>query len=239
MSKPKFNYKRSLVKTGTLDVAVSMGSDSVAISNFLSKGSRNLRLHYVNHGTAYAKSVETKFAEYLEFLKKKSKVSITGFIWGDSEKESMSKEAEFREFRYGIFDAFFKTLIHPHGDTNQLVVCHHLDDAVESYLMNAFTSASYDRRMPEVTQRPNYEVIRPFLLTPKQVINNSIVTEDLSQFVVEDPSNKDTSINRNFVRLELIPKIKERYTGIETVVKKHYNERRPQIDQKEILDTIP
>jgi tRNA(Ile)-lysidine synthase len=245
-------YKSSLIKAETLDVAVSMGMDSFVMMNFLANGSRNLRLHYVNHGTEYASKAEKNFRDYVSFLKFKGEkygrppIKIEGFVWGDPTKNSMSKEAEFRDFRYGLFDYFFSD---KKDTTNQLIVCHHLDDAVESYLMNAFTSASYDRKLPETTDRGTYEVIRPFLMTPKTSIlsyyEEKIYAED-KKYLTVDPSNDDTSFKRNFVRLELLPKIKEQYPGIDKVVRKLYinneksssKENRPS-KEEEIYDTIP
>lgn len=217
------NYKKKLVTADSLDIAVSMGMDSVAISYFLSNGRRDLRLHYVNHGTEYAKSAESKFYDYVKWLSDKSKIKITGLVHNEPPSEKLNKEAEFRDFRYGYFDSFFKNK----KGINELVVCHHLDDAIESYLMNAFTSATYDRKLPETTQRENYNIIRPFLLTPKENIikYSSKEFNNLTEWIVEDPSNQDTSIRRNWIRLVIAPQIKEQYAGLPKVVKKLYNEK--------------
>lgn len=245
-------YKSSLIKAETLDVAVSMGMDSLVMSHFLTQGSRNLRLHYVNHGTEYADKAEENFKQYvaaIEYINSKYKrtpIKIEKYIWGDPTGNPMSKEAEFRDFRYGLFDYFFST---KKDTVNQLVVCHHLEDAVESYLMNAFTSASYDRKLPEVTNRGDYEVIRPFLMTPKSAVKAYYknIPCGVSGYLTVDPSNSDVKYKRNFVRENLIPKIKEVYPGLEKVVRKLYieNEKDPHkeessiISQKEIYDTIP
>lgn len=204
----------------TLNVACSMGEDSVAISHYLANGKRPLILHYVNHGTEYALSAQSKFQEYLEFLRGTARVKVEGVIHRDPSLDSSDfGEAEFREYRYSKFDDYFKNK----KDTHQyLIVCHHLGDAVENFIMSMFTAGSTKRQLKEVTTRnAGYTVIRP-ILTTKQDIKDYIKRHDLEKWVVTDPSNTDNKFKRNWVRNELIPKIKEGYPGIETVVKKLY-----------------
>lgn len=213
-------FNKSLITSEVVDVALSMGEDSVAVSHFLTNWKKPIRLHYVNHGTEYSKIAESRFYEFCEFLKSKSKVNILEYVWCNSEiGGKLKSEAEFRNFRYDCFDSFFREL--PTCD-NKLVVCHHLMDAVESYLMNTMTSATYDRTLPVATSRNNYVVVRPFLLTPKPSISKYIDSKNLREWVVEDPSNSSHDYKRNWVRAELIPLIKTKYPGIEKVVRKIY-----------------
>lgn len=218
----KFDKSMISPQCERLDVAVSMGSDSVALSYFLSKGRIPIRLHYVNHGTPYADKAQEAFNKYSEFLANNSpSMHVTSVVSYKPSEELPFKEADFRDFRYGYFDAFFNQ---PHikNKTNQLVVCHHLADAVESYLMSTLTTHENKRILPLETDRGNYKVIRPFILTKKKQIEDFIIRNDLLKWIVVDPSNLDTSIRRNWIRHVLIPLIKTNYPGIEKVVSKIY-----------------
>lgn len=203
----------------SINVACSMGSDSVAISYFLANGHRPLTLHYVNHGTPYAPTAEKKFVEYSEFLNKNCKSPVDYVIHKDENLNSESfGEAEFRDFRYSKFDNYF---IGKSSDKERLVVCHHLEDAIENFIMSTMTTGTVKRKLNESTERSGYLIVRP-ILTKKESIWRFIKKHNLKDWIVEDPSNSDVKFKRNWIRHELIPKIKEGYPGIETVVKKMY-----------------
>lgn len=202
-----------------VNVAVSMGEDSLAISHFFSNGKRPVTLHYVNHGTPYAQLAEDKFLKYVEFLKNESSVEIKGIVHKDEDMDSSDfGEAEFREFRYGKFDSYFKG---KDWEKERLVVCHHVEDAIENFIMSVLTTGTTKRLMREAVRREGYCVIRP-ILTSKEYIKNYIKSKGIEKWVVEDPSNQDVKFKRNWVRKELLPKIREGYPGIEKVVKKLY-----------------
>jgi tRNA(Ile)-lysidine synthase len=204
-------------------VGVSMGLDSVVLSHFLFMGGRDLIFIHVNHQTPYSQLADEGFHHYTNFLfKEKEKYPQTKHVNSICLKDKMDttnfKEAGFRDYRYNLFDTFFNTM-GDHGSNNQLVICHHLSDAVESYLLNCLSSPNR-KLLPAVTQRKNYKVIRPFLKTRKKAIQEYAEKHDLLKWVVEDPSNTDTKFRRNWVRHSLIPFIDPQYPGLETLVLK-------------------
>jgi tRNA(Ile)-lysidine synthase TilS/MesJ len=68
------------------------------------------------------------------------------------------------------------------------------------------------------------KVIRPFILNSKDEINNFLKRNDLTKFIAEDPLNLDLTRRRNWIRMVLLPQIKEK-TNVEKVVKKKYLEK--------------
>lgn len=111
-----------------------------------------------------------------------------------------------------------------------IVVCHHLDDCVESYLMNCLNGTREYEPIPEQTivcHSPNVHysrfiyIIRPFLLTvTKKDLEAYCMANNLTQYVVNDPLNAKST--RGWLRREILPKLKEKYPGIDKVVRKMY-----------------
>lgn len=216
----KFNKKIvSTKKSDILFCAVSMGEDSVALSHFLSQGFRRICLVYVNHGTSYADSAQAKFEQYIHWLNKqrKSKFPITGIVKKNNNYTEGMSEAELRDIRYNLIGDAIKE----NSNNGEVIICHHLNDCVESYLMNCLNGVPEYAPIPKVTVRDKtYRVIRPFLTTSKKSIINYINNNNLSEWVVQDPSNNDTEYSRrNWLRHSVIPEIQKKYT-IETIVRK-------------------
>lgn len=212
-------FKRSLITNKNLVIGVSMGVDSLAVSHFLSRN-HNVNLIHVNHGTPLANYFQDKFLTYVSYLKSVSRHQVTYEVFkGETILET--SEAYLRDLRYGFFDKFMsvQTLF------TQLIVCHHLDDCVESYLMNCFNGKPEHDPIPEVTNRyldndKSYQVIRPFLKTEKSEFIDYCERNGLTEYLAEDESNFDTKYRRNWLRNVLIPEIETRYKGLKTVVKK-------------------
>lgn len=208
-------------KTDTLFCAVSMGEDSVAMSHYLSQGYRRICLIHINHGTEYADKAQKQFEHYVPWLNsiRKSKYPITGIVKNNASYTKGMSESDLRDIRYNLITE----AVNENGlsDINEVVVCHHLGDCVESYLMNCFNGVPEYAPIPIITDRGQCRVIRPFITTPKRDIVNYIQSNNLSKWVVQDPSNSDTKYSRrNWVRHVIIPEIKKNYVGVETIVRK-------------------
>lgn len=114
---------------------------------------------------------------------------------------------------------------------SDVIVCHHLDDAIESYLMNCFNGTPEYLPIPETTKLSKHKgsiyrtfvptIIRPFLTTvTKKDLEKYCMKNNLMQYVVEDPLNQKS--NRGWLRREVLPLIKQKYPGIDKVVRKKY-----------------
>lgn len=187
----------------------SAGVDSVAITHFMMNhyGIKNM-FHY-NHN--YQEVNESMEASARLF----SKDFNMNLIFGKCDKK-LKSESEYRNAR-------LNSIINK-CDEFTLITGHHLNDAVESYLLNCF------RGNPEYTPIPletSFGVfkrkIHPFLLIPKVDMIKYVCKNNLEKYVVEDPSNKvSKGSRRNMIRNEILPILERDQIGIETIVKKRY-----------------
>lgn len=181
-------------------LAFSGGIDSVAGFKILKQFRFQITLAYFNHGTKHGQEAE-------DFVKQR--YSKEHLVFGQysvpKTDKSFSQENEWRKQRY----VFLRSLL---DEDNGIVTCHHLDDAVETWIFSSLHGTP--KVIPFCTER----VYRPFLLTKKQ---------DLKQYVsedeyIEDPSNQDTSYARNLIRKNIVPEAFKINHGLYKVIKKKY-----------------
>lgn len=198
-------------------VAVSGGMDSMTLMHFLLKGKRKFTALYFNHLTDHGR-------EAREFVREQTaKLGVNleeGQLYPGDLNLRKSREENFRECRY----AFLKR----YSEKGPILMAHHLNDAIETYVMTALHGK------PRVIPYRNeeYNVIRPFLATPRSEIKKWAENNGVEW--IEDPSNKDTSYDRNYVRHEMMPHIRRISPGIETIVEKLVRERFEQYEDNEL-----
>ncbi len=190
-------------------IACSGGTDSVALSYFLRKHSPTL-IHF-NHKVLPESELFAKNAQALA-----EKLNLP-FIYGEA-KESYSSgsiEAWCRKQRYD----WFSTL------KLNILTAHTLNDCVESYLMRVFQGQPHYAPIPIKTQFGESTVIRPMMLTTKEQVTEFLIKNNLEAII--DPSNKDSKMLRNWIRLDLLPFISNRkeinlLTTVGKIVQKQY-----------------
>lgn len=190
------------IPAGKFHFACSGGSDSMVFLDFLMRYPQNRFdvLHF-NHGTEYCDNAE-KFV--VAFCRKHGIVCKTGRI-GRERRKDESQEEYWRNERYRFFSRYRRIPI---------VTCHHLGDVVETWIMSALHGEA--KLIPYRNGR--YNIIRPFLATPKSEIEAWAVRHGVEHVV--DGSNLDTSLKRNLVRLEMMPLVLQVNPGIEKVLAK-------------------
>lgn len=173
----------------------------MACLDFLRNGKRNLKVLHFNHGTAHAMEAERCVREYCE---KWSIPILVGNLEGAPNK-NQSMEDFWRKQRYDWFGRVVCS-------EDKIVTCHHLNDAIEWWVM---TSLKGNPKLIPI-QRDNF--IRPFLLTPKDVLANWAERKGVAW--VEDPSNSDVDYDRNYIRHTMMPHILRINPGIQkTLIK--------------------
>lgn len=195
-------------------IALSSGSDSVAVTHFLKKSYPQISLkafHY-NHNLREQNFVmQQKAIQFCEdfdvplFIKKRD---------GDCEKRS---EAELRECRYAAMTGL-----------GTVITGHHLDDAVENYMYNCLNGVPEYLPMPLETVYDDFglKIIRPFIITDKKEILEYIERHRLEKYVVEDETNADEKYRRNWLRNNLLPQIYDKGYNLKTIVRKRYMQKR-------------
>ncbi|MDP3331183.1 MAG: tRNA lysidine(34) synthetase TilS, partial [Methylococcaceae bacterium] len=122
-----------------------------------------------------------------------------------------SPEEAARDARYTAFKALLKE-----GDV--LLVGQHREDQLETVLLQLFRGAGLAglSGMPERMAFGQGMLLRPFLNIAKQTINDYARQQQLSW--VEDPTNQCSDYDRNFLRKEVLPLLKQRWPAIDKTV---------------------
>ena len=183
-----------------VSVAVSGGPDSMAALDFLNNGKRSVTALYFHHGTAHGEHAK-KFLRQHCF---RNHVHLIEDKLQGSKPSDQSLEEFWRKGRY----EFFSKVAGP------IVTAHHLDDVVEWWLLTAMHGD------PKIIPYENtdYEIIRPFLLSPKSELLEWCDRKKVA--FLEDPSNESRDHMRNVIRHDVMSHALKVNPGIHKVVKK-------------------
>lgn len=115
-----------------------------------------------------------------------------------------SLEAVARERRYEAFVELMQA-----GDA--LLLAQHADDQLETFLLQALRGAGVRglAAMPEAMEFAGGRLLRPLLGFRREELETWARVQGLTW--VEDPSNTDTDFDRNYLRLEVVPRLKARW----------------------------
>ena len=121
------------------------------------------------------------------------------------------QEAAARQARYD----WFHSQIDP---TDVLVMAHHMGDQVETVLLRLFRGSGLLGlgAMHEMRRFGLGWMARPLLRVSKEEIIAYARENDLRY--MDDPSNLDIHIDRNFVRHEVLPLIRSRWSGVDQTI---------------------
>ncbi len=184
-----------------LIIAVSGGVDSVVLAHLCHEAGFRMELAHCNFQLRGEESTRdqlfvTNLAERLHtrlhFRLFDTKEYIT--------TNNVSVQVAARELRYAWFDE----LVQESAPGARALTAHHLDDSVETSLMNFFKGtgiAGLRGIMPK-----NGHVVRPLLFASREEIM-SYAEENQIEFV-QDSSNAENKYTRNFFRNQLIPLVK-------------------------------
>jgi tRNA(Ile)-lysidine synthase len=109
-------------------------------------------------------------------------------------------EGAARRARYGAFAQHLR-----HGEW--LVLAHHREDQVETVLLKLLRGAGPHGLAGMRERRPlgRGMLWRPLLDTPRAVLRDYVAAQGLPN--IEDPSNADVSLSRNYLRAEILPRL--------------------------------
>jgi tRNA(Ile)-lysidine synthase len=129
-------------------------------------------------------------------------------------------EAAAREARYGAIAAFLAP-----GDC--LVTAHHQDDQAETVLLQLLRGAGPHGMagMPEQVLLGAGVHIRPLLAYPRRVLHRYATAN--SMHWIEDESNRNVNLERNFLRHEILPRLQEHWPAAARTLDRaaaHYRE---------------
>ena len=183
-------------------VGLSGGVDSVVLLHLLDACKDgygfSLRAFHVHHGLSAHADRWTQFCRRhcgsLGIPFQSSRVRVA--------KARAGLEAAARAARYAAFRRL---------DCDFLALAHHLDDQAETVLMNLLRGAGVRGAsgMPERAQLGDKVLLRPLLSVSRKEIQRFAVDEQLEW--VEDESNADEALTRNFIRLRVGPLLATRF----------------------------
>lgn len=189
--------------SGNIVVAFSGGPDSACLLHLLSQ-SRSARTvtavhidHNLDHGSARRAEQAAHIAERMGVRCVVEKVQV---------KRSGSIEANARKARY-------KALSRHLSDGDALVTAHHADDVAETLLLRLLRGSGVGGLGGIPWQRdfaPGH-LIRPLLRFRRSEIEAYLATHGIRS--IHDPANDLLSLDRNFLRHEVLPLLKERFPG--------------------------
>ncbi len=212
------NVDISLInKNDKIAVALSGGEDSVFLLHNLlmlsEKYSFKVLAVNVEHGIRGEES--KKDSVFVANLCKT--LGVTLYTYSVNAKEyarerKLSLEQAARKLRY---DCFYDLINSKRCD--KIATAHHLKDNAESVLFNLFRGSG-QKGLGGILPEFEGKIIRPILSISKDEITKYIKENKLS--FVTDSTNYCTDFTRNFIRLELLPKIIEKFPRTEQNVLK-------------------
>lgn len=180
-------------------VACSGGADSIALLHLCRAVGRQVVALHVDHGIRAGSEADADFvaarAADLGVACVSERVDV------DVGREGV--EAAARSARY---DALRR--LAARADVAAVATAHTLDDQAETVLLRAFRGATLDAIAP-VRGR----FVRPLLDVRRDELRDWLTREQITWR--EDPSNADVAFDRNWVRHEILPRLRERRTGVD------------------------
>ncbi|MBC8345360.1 MAG: tRNA lysidine(34) synthetase TilS [Candidatus Marinimicrobia bacterium] len=177
-------------------VAVSGGMDSVCLLNLMTQLGKTAQIIvsaiHVNHGIRSASRDEEKFVRGLCF---DLDVPLTVVQAEGKPKKGESMEMWARRIRKEAFDSTGQKM-----NCDFILTAHHANDNIETILMHLDDGCGIEglRSIPQ----KNGQIIRPLLKISRSAIEAYVHFHSLTY--MEDESNKDVSIRRNYVRHKIV-----------------------------------
>ena len=212
-------------KNQNIYIALSGGVDSVVLFNELTKLKKEIGFHltaiHVNH------NVQKDSHEWKDFcaeMCKENQIKFVSRTLRKKNKNISNLEKKLREERYKIFQNIL--------DKNSILFMgHHLDDVIETFFLRAMRGSGIDglSSIPEQRSLGDGKLIRPFLNVSKSDLLLRAKKEKLK--FIDDPSNKDNSFDRNYLRNIVLPRIEKRWPSY----RKNLNQLTSNLKESSIL----
>ena len=203
----KFIDENNLIKKGDkILVAFSGGADSVFLLHFLFKYKRRLGIEiaafHLNHKLR-GKSAEKDEKFSVEYCKKNDIkfFSVTRDVKAAAKKKKISFEEAGREIRYNELNKTARKL-----KATKIATAHNSSDNIETILLNLVKGTGIKGLMGIPLRRGN--IVRPILSLSADEIRDYLKKNKIDYRF--DKSNLDSDYERNFLRNEIIPKLKQR-----------------------------
>lgn len=187
----------SILTNSKMTVGFSGGRDSVALLHWLKKHGYNVEAVHVNH------NINPKSGAWAHFCQTFCDSHDIPIIIesGNVSDFGSNMENAARELRHSVFSTI----------DGPIILAHHAKDQEETFFFKLFRGAGIEGlTCMKIDQSINGKtILRPMLSVSRKDINDYVMEHGLGW--VEDPSNADSTYDRNFIRTKLIPLILERF----------------------------
>ena len=185
-------------------IAYSGGVDSHVLLHCCAMLKLPVRAVHVHHGLQL---VADDWVEHCETVCKQLNIVLDVVYVDANKKQRESPEESARKARY---HALQKCLT----EDDCLLTAQHLNDQAETFLLQLFraSGAAGLSAMPALRNIGNNIQLRPLLSFTRNDIVDYAKENNLNW--VEDPSNDDITLDRNFIRAELLPLLENRWPEI-------------------------
>ena len=211
-----------------LCVAFSGGADSTALLAALAALRRpplKVRALHVDHGL---NPRSRSWSAHCRRVARALEVPLTVRTVRLARRRGESLEAAARAARYGLFGAALT-------DGEALLTAHHQDDQLETVLLQLLRGAGVAglAAMPAVAPFAAGLLVRPLLALRRAELLAWLAAEHLSW--VEDDSNVQLHLDRNYLRARVLPVIRERWPAAASTVARS---ARHAADAQQLLDAL-
>ncbi|MEM7019036.1 MAG: tRNA lysidine(34) synthetase TilS [Pseudomonadota bacterium] len=187
-------------------VAYSGGIDSHVLLHLLKTSSPRsiISAVHIHHGL---QSNADGWAQHCEDVCQNLDIPCQVIRVNVSQDKGASLEESARKARYVAFADLL--------DPNEILcMAHHADDQAETVLLRMLKGAGPNglAGMPATRQLGNGWLWRPLLTQPRETLVAYANQHKLRW--IEDTSNTDTRFDRNFLRQNILPTLKERWPGL-------------------------
>ena len=188
-----------ILPSGRIGLAVSGGSDSVALAFLLTKGGKKKNaaarfvILHIDHGLRPESKEEYRF---VRGLAKRLGIPFKGTHARVVRQAGESLEMAARRVRLDFFSRCMKSL-----KLDAIATGHHMDDVAETFLMKLRRASLCGIR--ETSEVGTVRFVRPLLGCRDTELKDYL--RKFGEAWREDASNGDVSIERNKVRHEVIP----------------------------------
>lgn len=191
-------------------LAVSGGSDSVALLRLMKESSFEIEVAHFDHALRETSSQDALFVR--ELCQKLNVPLYTRRV----DVASIAKERKWniedaaRRLRYSFLGRTIKR-----AKADVLLTAHTLDDQAETVLMQLLRGTAYLTGISEVKKHVE-KIVRPLLNVSRQELQDYLA--EVGQDFRTDESNFDTTKTRAWLRHEIVPRLEQRYPTIKKTI---------------------
>lgn len=189
-------------------VAVSGGLDSMTLLHLCVKFGLKVEVSHVNFQLRGTESHQD--SRLVEQTCEDLAIPCHISNW-NGDQGAGSLQMRCRDFRYSEFNRLMAD-----RNLSNVMVAHHSDDSIETFLQNVFRGTGL-RGMVGITEN-RVRILRPLLRCSRAEIHN-YAEQNMIAFR-EDSSNAGSDYDRNFVRNEALPLIRERFPSVSSGIAK-------------------